>query len=540
MYTTVKSIVYLSIISSFEQGVLMNKPSINQNKKRFTHKMYQILLPLFVLALSACSGSSPTALTGNFEDSAVSGLTYTTATQSGTTDSAGAFSYIEGETITFTLGDTTIGETVAAKSKMTPFDLVSNAVVFTKQSDFNFKFSPEAVAYNTVTNILVFLQSLDEDANLDNGIAINTDVAGMFAGVQIDFNHQDAFRFSRQTELYSIVKTAHTNGFLASGVVRSNRYSLGHYYSVSGQNVSNDFAALATQSHDNNGDGTANNITTYTYDANGNQLTNSYDNNGDGTANSIDTYTYDANGNRLMWSSDTNGDGVPNNIYNYTYDANGNQLTFSYDNNADGIANSITTYIYDANGNQLTFSYDNNADDIANQINTYTYDANNYLLTISIDSDADGTANSIYTYTRDANGNRLTRSYDNNADGTANSIYTYTYDANGNQLTYSYDNNADGTANSIYTYTYDAKGNRLTYSKDSGADGNTNSITTYTYDAKGNRLRASADSNVDGIANEINTYTYDANGNQLTYSYDSNGDGTANRIDTYTYVPTFL
>ena len=91
---------------------------------------------LAAVALSAClggggGGGSDGINTGHFTDSAVAGLTYTTATQFGTTDATGKFTYKNGETITFSLGGIVIGETVAAKSDMSPFDLVPGATLYT-------------------------------------------------------------------------------------------------------------------------------------------------------------------------------------------------------------------------------------------------------------------------------------------------------------------------------------------------------------------------------------------------------------------------
>ena len=123
------------------------------------------------------------------------------------------------------------------------------------------------------------------------------------------------------------------------------------------------------------------------------------DTDADGNPNWIYTYTYDANGNRLTQSNDSDADGNPNQVYTSTYDANNNQLTNSYDSDADGNFNSINTYTYDANNNRLTYSYDSGADGNPNQIITYTYDANNNLLTQSNDTDADGNPNQIYTWT---------------------------------------------------------------------------------------------------------------------------------------------
>ncbi|MBE8233375.1 MAG: DUF5011 domain-containing protein, partial [Endozoicomonadaceae bacterium] len=69
-------------------------------------------------------------LTGHFSSNAISGLTYTTETQSGVTDASGSYVYENGETITFSIGDTIIGDTVSAKDEMSPFDLIKDAVLY--------------------------------------------------------------------------------------------------------------------------------------------------------------------------------------------------------------------------------------------------------------------------------------------------------------------------------------------------------------------------------------------------------------------------
>jgi YD repeat-containing protein len=129
----------------------------------------------------------------------------------------------------------------------------------------------------------------------------------------------------------------------------------------------------------------------------------------------------------------------------YTYDANGNVLSEEGDHNADGTVDSRTTYTYDANGNLLSEEWDGNADGTVHRRVTYTYDADGNLLTYESDSGADGTVDERYTYTYDANGNLLTEEHDYGADGTVDQRRRYTYDADGNQLTYESDYGADGT-----------------------------------------------------------------------------------------------
>lgn len=150
-----------------------------------------LLYLLFILTFlfSACGGSSgggggggsdvPVS-EGVFVDSPVEGLNYSTSTQSGTTDENGVFKYINGEVIQFWIGDPEYGEVVLgeglAKEVMSPIDLVPGAA-----DERNL----------TVTNICRFLQSLDMDGNLNNGICITPDIAEFVEGCSIDFSDPD-------------------------------------------------------------------------------------------------------------------------------------------------------------------------------------------------------------------------------------------------------------------------------------------------------------------------------------------------------------
>ena len=95
-----------------------------------------ILFILLALALTGCSGGGggtastdpnfTTVLKGVFADAPVNGVDYKTATQSGVTSGGGSFNYVAGETVTFSIGNTTLGSK-AAKAVITPVDLVSGA-----------------------------------------------------------------------------------------------------------------------------------------------------------------------------------------------------------------------------------------------------------------------------------------------------------------------------------------------------------------------------------------------------------------------------
>ena len=68
------------------------------------------------------------------------------------------------------------------------------------------------------------------------------------------------------------------------------------------------------------------------------------------------------------------GDGSPNEITTYTYNAQGDPLTLNYDINADGKVDRRYTCSYGPEGNLLAESYDTDADGTADRIYTYSYD----------------------------------------------------------------------------------------------------------------------------------------------------------------------
>ena len=118
---------------------------------------------LLSAALVACGGggsgsdiaATTTPLTGVFVDSPVAGLDYATATRKGKTNVKGEFQYVQGETVTFSLGSIQF-PSVSGSSTITPLTMANT-------SDIN---------HQIVSNILVLLQSLDEDGDPTNGITI--------------------------------------------------------------------------------------------------------------------------------------------------------------------------------------------------------------------------------------------------------------------------------------------------------------------------------------------------------------------------------
>ena len=102
----------------------------------------------------AASSESNGLERGQFLDSAVAGLWYETASRSGFTDADGFFEYVAGETVSFFLGSTLLGES-DGKVEVTPLDLLA-------AGDHPDK----------LQNMLRVLQTIDSDFDASNGIQI--------------------------------------------------------------------------------------------------------------------------------------------------------------------------------------------------------------------------------------------------------------------------------------------------------------------------------------------------------------------------------
>ncbi len=150
------------------------------------HRPLPRLSPLALgLALTACGGGNldgdrntgtgpvtPDRVSGHFIDAPVQGLRFVTPSGSGFTDAGGTFLYRRGESVNFFIGDIALGRTTGAEI-VTPVDLVPDA------NDEN---------HPQVSNLLRFLQALDEDGFPFNGIRIEEDTHTALKGQRLDFS----------------------------------------------------------------------------------------------------------------------------------------------------------------------------------------------------------------------------------------------------------------------------------------------------------------------------------------------------------------
>lgn len=170
---------------------------------------------VLALLLVGCGGSDgnhgPTASVGQFVDSAVEGVSYTTSSGgSGTTDAAGNLSYLPGDTVTFSIGDLVLGSGLG-QALITPADITASSAA--------------------ELNLARFLQSIDDDGDPDNGITITPAVAGevdaaLAGGAVIDFS-LDSVSFATSSDLADLlvaidtVTTAGTASLVSASAARA-------------------------------------------------------------------------------------------------------------------------------------------------------------------------------------------------------------------------------------------------------------------------------------------------------------------------------
>ena len=208
-----------------------------------------------IVGLCACGGSggsssqstSSNSKTGTFIDSPVMGLSYSSPSHSGLTNSAGEFTYTEGETVSFSLGGIALGSSIASEV-VTPLDLLGAESI------------DDAISsglFDQLINMLVFLQSLDRDHNPNNGIDLG-DLDTALANEELVFDlDQDLFL----NTVYKRIVNENAGVYVTADAAKKHfADSLGVTYTV----------ALPSKDYlDTDGDSNNDIVISYNYDANG-------------------------------------------------------------------------------------------------------------------------------------------------------------------------------------------------------------------------------------------------------------------------------
>jgi hypothetical protein len=469
-------------------------------------------------------------LTGTLVGGPVSGVSFETETHSGVTTEDGAFRYEEGETVRFFIGDTVLGETEGME-EVSPFDLVPNANPLSGNDTISRASFNRCNPFVSVINMAMFLQTLDQDDNLDDGISITSEVATLFEGVSIDFaQSSSSFRLDR--DFRTVLSQANAQGLFESHrQVRSSAFAMQFLYASLGLDAGL-FVRLVYE-RDEGADGVIDSRTEYQYDQRAQLVFSSHDDDGDGATNSTSSNEYDEHGHRVRSESDS--DDRPNSIVRSVYDEDGDRTRTERDGDGDGDVDAVTTTSYDDIGRVLRVEDDDDANGTPNRIVTYWYDDDVNQKGSREDVDADGFIDKSTTNFLDENGYLIRREVDTGDDGTVNSRDTYERDVRGNSIRYESDRDGDGELDDIELNEYNEMCLR-TYRETQEGDGAVERTTTTTYDDAGRQLSRSTDSDADGTPDSIDINVYDDGGNLVLRTEDNDADGTPNSTQTFEYA----
>lgn len=250
--------------------------------------------------------------------------------------------------------------------------------------------------------------------------------------------------------------------------------------------------------------------------------------------------SYDESNNNFTILKQIHQSGWVNNyLSTFTYDDNGNLVTELYEDwdseTASWVPDQRKTSTYDENNNQLTYLYENLDNDnenwIASRRYTNTYDDDNYQLSQKReDWSSESSSWSTYqliAFTYDDGGNMLTTEWDYISNiWTDDQLSSYTYDSTGNLTIYSWavrkPKTSDWINDTRYLYTYDSLGNLLIEQAERWNiyidEWYTAERAVYTYDSNGNEIDLVYEVPI------LNTDTFKATSYRFYYSYNEKNE----------------
>ena len=478
--------------------------------------------------LVACGGGggggTGSAVLGTLSSMTVEGVRYESPSTGGMTNAQGEFQFVPGEDISFFVGDTLLG-TAPASASLSLLSLFGGLNLPTTNAEASTAVAA-SISFSRFINLATFLQFVDDDADVSNGIQVPAELHTVLDGVSIGF-FQRWQTFRTDLRLLTMRRDGLAAG-LWGGVGRPFPFPavvLERQYDALG--VAHDFYHRVESSIDSDGTPPSERLDTWTYGGpfgyfdrserdfiNGpgvdevTVLTHSSEGavltrellDGSGTRLVFGTCTYDANGNLTEEYRDSSGSGRPNSRRTYTYDAFGNRLSTSFDTNDNGspeyelfstydvegrVTDSITrndpdedgidavTYVqFDSQGRDVFRRYDDDDNPATpDDVTIRTFDSENRPLTIEIDREEDGTVDELQSWVwNGAQLMRLLTEYDTTGDGVRDSQFETAYDAMGRATVFQSDANRDGLLDSETTWTYPPAGGVINES-DYDADG---------------------------------------------------------------------
>lgn len=162
-------------------------------------KITVLALAISAILVTACNSDNddkstppaptPVVKTGVLVDAAVTGVSFDSGSQKGTTDANGQFKYIADETVSFKLGNINLGNAKASTTLL--LKALNNGV------------NAQGNLSDTTLNRAVFLQTLDSDGDSSNGIQIASSTADKLKAASIAFDTTPAQFATNLTKLLS-------------------------------------------------------------------------------------------------------------------------------------------------------------------------------------------------------------------------------------------------------------------------------------------------------------------------------------------------
>ncbi len=472
------------------------------------------------------SGDPDTPAVGYLIAGGARGVRYQTATQSGFTDASGAFRYMPGETVRFSVGGIELGSATGAH-RITLFTL-AGASQPTTEAELRRELD-RALRVQTpflrAVNLARFLLVLDADGTPENGLDVSAAGAAL-ANASLDFG-QGLYPFASRLEALQVPKTENIPYWRP----------VAHLYRVENIAVSARVPALVQRR---------------------------------GPIFGTDvTYSYRDDGLRETQSEDSTLDGIPEYLTRVEYDSMGRPVS-SQQEYVSPIAGfgylALSTYVYDPRGRFLRqdSELDVGGNGTVESVVTGEVEggpAEDFVRqTFRTDVDFDGVADTIEIYESSLDRALLVRTssarIDEGADGTINYSYEEVADFDERErismVTNETDNDGDGItdyrAAIVFTYTDTPRTARSEESIDFDGDGviDQMTITTRDLDDAGNDLNRliEDDYNADGIVDYRSTMvsTFDGERRRLTavedLDYTADGIIEHRKSETQSYAPS--
>ncbi|WP_160154356.1 hypothetical protein [Microbulbifer sp. ALW1] len=448
-------------------------------------------------------GSGTSVLTGKLVEPQISGLRYSTETQSGYTTSDSEFSYQSGEKIQFYIGDTEIGELVEVNQELAFGALFPNVGSFPGFNELKTLYAArpeteERKNFNQFHNSLALLVAFDSDSDFSTGIDLASGLNDILSGVGFDVR-ADIYQFTIADSAFTFYRNkAFSEGLTGTAAYLAVGMVMDTYYSSIGNSPG--FSLPIYEEADFNGDGIPETAAKYVYDGKGNLVEDAYSSTG---AAPFDTkvVTYNEYGRVLTYSRDEDGDGVDDLYQESEYNAAGDYSTIWTDSDADGMFDVIRnfTYEYKSDSYSTERKLDYDGDGIDDEVFRFEfifgergllqavlYNDVNYQ---TLEYRADGTLSALHYYVLRTGELDQTKTFDqagrvvvDESFGASPSRREYIYDAQGILLQSSYQTEAS-FGSYLDSYEYSATGKLIFWGRDFYSDGTLELKREYLYDS---------------------------------------------------------